>query len=299
MFRLLAFTLTILCSQMIKAEIKEFNTNEIEVISYNTALARAMGKDFNPCVRERLQAMGKNVFKKTDIPTVYLLQEVFYTDAYVALAQWANKNGFYISASNAQRNGLVILSELPIRAESLKRFTCSKFMQNQGGLTATVEFKGKFIDLITSHTKDSEGDTPNVCQQAQLSELAGFFNRSGNTVIMGGDFNTGPDIKIINQTYDPIEKIWEPFKKILANAWRAPTETKGVTWDYRKNLLARVGPQDNSTLDHLFFKGSVQLVDYGIVYDQPVDIKNCKDYETTPGQTYMSDHYGVRARIRL
>lgn len=300
MNRLFVFFFTMLCLQN-SISISTAQSSELEVISYNTALARALGNDFRPCVRQRLMAMGRNVFKTSDVPTIFLLQEVFYTDAYKSLERWAYENKFYISASNAQRNGLVILSQLPIQNETLHKYSCTRTMQKQGALVARVELNGKTIDLLTSHTKDSDAREPNTCQITQLNELGGFFNASSSAdvTIMSGDLNTGPDLKIVNQKYDAIAKLWTPFRNLIQNGWRAPTEKKGITWDFRKNLLAKDGPQDNSTLDHIFFKGSAELTDYGILYDQPVDVNDCKDYEVSPGKTYMSDHYGIRARFKL
>lgn len=281
---------------------------ELEVVTYNTALARAVGTDFNPCVRERTEAILESVLKKSNVPTVFLFQEVFYQDAYKGLERWAYKHGFNVTETNSSRNGLVIVSELPIQAESLQRYSCGKFLRNAGVLTARIGNDKNFFDILNTHTNDSNGDAPDKCQLTQLNELGRHFNNRKGTSIMGGDINVGPDLKILNQKYDPIEKIWEPFRNLLIDAFRAPTENKGVTWDIDNNLLARgghipkdqvKGPQDNSTLDHLFFKGDVELIDYAIVYNNPVPVRNCKEFESESGKTHMSDHFGVRARINL
>jgi hypothetical protein len=208
------------------------NGAELEVVTYNTGLARAMGKDFVPCVKPRMDAFLNNVLKKADVPTVFLFQEVFYTEAYKNLQRWAYENGFHVTESNSQRNGLVIVSELPIQTEFLQRYSCGRFMQNPGVLTARIgNDQQHMIDILNSHTSDSSGDKPDVCQMTQLHELSGYFNKRSGTVLAGGDFNVGPDLKILNQKYDPIRAIWEPFKNLMAGALRAPTEKLGVTWD--------------------------------------------------------------------
>ncbi|OQW47247.1 MAG: hypothetical protein A4S09_15755 [Proteobacteria bacterium SG_bin7] len=281
---------------------------ELEVVTYNTALARALGRDFNPCVRERTEAILDNVLKKSDVPTIFLFQEVFYQDAYKGLERWSYENGFNVTETDSSRNGLVIVTDLPIQTDFLRRYSCGRFMQNPGVLTARIGNDKFSFDVMSTHTNDSDGNAPDKCQMIQLKELAGHFNNRKGTVIMGGDINAGPDLKILKQKYDPIQKIWEPFRNLIVDGSRAPTETKGVTWDIENNFLARgghipkeqvEGPQDNSTLDHLFFKGDVELIDYAIVYNRPVPVRNCSDFETESGKTHMSDHFGVRARINL
>ncbi len=281
---------------------------ELEVVTYNTALARALGKDFNPCVRERTEAILKNVLKKSDVPTVFLFQEVFYQDAYKGLERWAYENGFEVTTTNSSRNGLVIVSELPIHTEFLQRYTCGRFMQNPGILTARLGNDKLSFDIMNTHTSDSDGNAPDTCQMKQLADLSRHFNNRKGSIIMGGDINVGPDLKILNQKYDPIQKIWNPFRDALVDTFRTPAEKKGVTWDIENNFLARgghiskdqvKGPQDNSTLDHLFFKGDIELIDYAILYDKPVPVKNCSEFESESGKTHMSDHFGVRARINL
>jgi|GEM_PF-5102201 len=273
---------------------------QFQVITYNTALARAFGQDFVPCVLERLEAQKQHVLRKFKIPTVFTLQEVFYTNAYDDIKYWARKNGFHVSASTPLRNGLVTVSEYPIKKEVLHVFSCNAFGQNRGVLEISIHVEGTEVRVLNSHTQDSEGELPNDCQIQQLKEVSAIAGSGLVPSALAGDFNVGPDIKIIEQKYDPIEKLWVPFLALLGSVWqRAPSETKGLTWNTDKNPLARPGPQLNSTIDHVFVNQGLNISEFELMYESPATILNCSDYEVELGKTFMSDHFGLKAKVAV
>ena len=273
--------------------------NPFQVITYNTALARAYGYDFVPCVLGRLEAQKQNVWRKSEIPTVFIFQEVFYQKAYDALNIWAQNNNFYITVTDSLRNGLVVISEFPIKKEKLYAFSCNAFAQNRGVLDVRIDVDGTEVRILNSHTQDSMGEKPNRCQTEQLQEVAENANIDPVATLLAGDFNVGPDIKIMKQQFDPIEKMWAPFAELMSGWQRAESEKKGVTWNTDKNPIAMLGPQLSSTLDHIFVNRGLNIIDNELMYQTPLTIPNCQDYQVETGKSFMSDHFGLKAKVEL
>ncbi len=281
--------------------------SEFTVITFNTAQARALGHDFNPCVKQRLDAIEKFVLKKETKPTVYLFQELFYQNAYERLERWAKSNQFNITETSSQLNGLVVLTNLPLKQESFKGFSCNNNFQKLGMLSVFTELNGTPFKITNSHTLYSKANSPDRCHKAHLKELATFANLSSLPSVVAGDFNIGPDMVFIGQKYD-MAKMWDPFIHLLGPRWtRFPSEKLGVTWDinnpltmpYKKDDEAREISHLNSTLDHIFVDQKLEIVSTEIVYSEPVEVRNCPLYETAPNQSFLSDHYGLKSVIRL
>ncbi len=285
------------------------HAEELEVITYNTAMARALWKDYNPCVLQRLEVLLRDGLKPSKKPQVLLFQEVFSLDARARLQEWAKENNYYISKKHSSRTGLVTLTNLPVKSENFSIFSCqSAWMINYGTHTTEVQLGNRSIQVVNTHTYYSEGSEPNKCHVHNLDEIVKRQNKMKLPRIIGGDINIGPNVNFYEETYSQVETIWNPFIAKMA-PYKLVSSSKH-TWDTNNPLTRpysdpkdlkspRVESHLSSTLDHIFVSSEFKSVSSDLIFNTPFAVPNCQLYEVEAGKTYLSDHYGISAIVSL
>ncbi|OQW52190.1 MAG: hypothetical protein A4S09_09325 [Proteobacteria bacterium SG_bin7] len=288
----------------------EIQAQDLEVITFNTALARALGHDYNPCVLSRLEALIQYGIKPSSNPQVLMFQEVFSLEARNRLVRWAEENNYNYTKIYSQRTGLVTLTNLPIRDERFNVFSCQdSFIRNFGTHNIEVRFKNHLVQVVNTHTYYSDGKAPGLCHVHNLSEIAERLNKIKGPRIFAGDINSGPNVAFFDEVYNQVKSNWEPFLAKMTPKYNRLSTDK-ITWDISNPLSrpfsdptnlssAQIESHLSSTLDHLFASPEIKLVSTDLVFNMPVPVNGCSNYEVEPGKTYLSDHYGVSTVVTM
>jgi len=137
-----------------------------------------------------------------------------------------------------------------------------------------------------------EGESYDGAVVQQIQDLISFVHSKnipeGETVMLVGDFNSGPHIPHRAQEY-----FVEGFDVVVNDGWVDTFGTDG-TYDFDNELAAeQLGVFLNNDIDHIFIRTSGELlrvVDSELIFQE--------EYQVSPNRTIpLSDHYGVRTRF--
>lgn len=308
----------------LEAEKEKPQEESLKIVTYNTGLLKKLGQNFVPCVDERIEPQLQALFAE-DVgvvqgkdPFVLVLQEVWAKEAFYRYLTEATDRDYFVypkSYSEIKTNGQMIISNL-VEGEQepqMHFFAEDGPADTQRGLRVShLKWQGSDIEIINIHTSYSTAKKFKQRHSDQFQELIEYV-ASGDKEslrIVAGDFNAGHNLELSQQSYDPIDVIWSPIVDslgLLGMKW-AETAPDELTWDTFNNPLVSqpawpikvIGgwEEHNSTLDHIFFSDSFQIVgEADIVLDQPVELaKNCRGKS---GSARLSDHYGVAVTLKF
>lgn len=281
---------------------------DLTLLTFNVGLLNLIGKRVAPApyVDERMAALAPALLDCG--ADVLALQEI-YDERHRRLLLEALAPVYpHICALGRTRNfglgnGLMTLSKQPHEAALLiyqhasldERLFCEKaahlLRMTLGKTTVTLTNTHLTAGGAFWHPEHASMDRIRDLQIYQLVDAL----RSADTDVMLilGDLNTGPGVSQSNYA-----RLLE-LGFIDLHAWMKP-DSNEVTWEPR-NPLNRNGPHRTSPpqrIDHVFVRavdlrsGLVEPLGAEIVYREPL-------VQTRSGEVTLSDHYGVRARLRL
>ena len=296
--------------------------NKIQVITYNAGLAQfpILPITIVPCNKSRLNGQLNEIEKKLKRPFILILQEVF-RNSYSVYKLWAKKHKYSFTKTKVNKSGLMIVTSEDIEHEFFIPFNRDTYMLKRGMLGIKILFNRNELIVLNTHTSYSNSKKVNSIHVSQLKVIGAILNKFRNkTVVLGCDLNVGKDLRYINQTYDPIIKLWHPFISSLhSNFCEIDYENQNVSWDRSNNPLIYKAKfqlfdkfdlpllhkfdkneEEDSQLDHIFISSDIEVV-YGakLFLNKPVNISRCKNYTNENDEVYLSDHYALEAMISL
>ena len=184
---------------------------------------------------------------------------------------------------HAPESGLGILSRFPALTHRIVTYRVRSALETycRQALLAQLDLGSQSLWVITTHLAWIASDETTRC--AQVEELLTLAKPLGDSVLLGGDFNTPPNAP-------SIQRIREAgFLDLFG---RLHPREPGITWD-NQNLFIQshsVKFQDRR-IDYLFLnkKGGERF--------SPADCEVVCRTPTADG-IYPSDHYGVMALFR-
>lgn len=300
----------------------------LSVSAYNMGQLKLLGQDFVACPEARLAKQIDAIFTDPQSPLksapdfVLLLQEVWTKKAYSALAANAQKYGFDYMPRQYQEirdNGTMIISNLKATQTSFIPFSVSTYKKKGIRLANFTLGSGKSFIVASVHTgySDSRNYTPE--QDAHFLEIQKLIEQQRllePNLIIGGDFNAGPNLKYTNQTYEPGTVIWENglLPRMNTAQMNLVSQTSADTWDQNNSMVNNATyvikafngmtyhtfawEEQNSILDHIFASPNFAAASACRVFDQKVKM-NCPGRTDSKGRAHLSDHYGTSVVLDL
>jgi endonuclease/exonuclease/phosphatase family metal-dependent hydrolase len=198
-------------------------------------------------------------------------------------------------------NGLAILSKHPLAGTEIDELEYA--LTSRAILHATVTPEGAppvdlycthlASDLSTSIDYPPGGAYASFAEEnaAQANALLAWADSTATapTVVLAGDFNHGPMIGTGHAELDA------NYQLMVAAGYTDPIADSGEYCSYcSRNLLQDGGGTDGELIDHIYVRGTFEVVSASIVYDDAVDVVTA-DGPTT--QLHRSDHFGVRVDL--
>jgi len=262
---------------------------ELSVVTLNTYLCRVFGRDLCPQPDRRARLI-RDELPHADADLI-CLQEV-WDDQLSALVTSALR-GYQIVQAPATSwrtpmgAGLVIATRLPVR-EVIFRPICStlrpkEMLAQRGLLVVLVQYESTLVAVATTHL----GRGLPWLRRRQHQAFLATLNPLDQPMILCGDFNVATRRADRRRFSTPVEMERRGFRDVLAEFHGLGAEEM-PTVD-RVNPLVRRG--DNRRVDYIWVRSAAgldwQVRDASLAFNTPVD------------GLYVSDHYGLAARLAL
>jgi endonuclease/exonuclease/phosphatase family metal-dependent hydrolase len=178
---------------------------------------------------------------------------------------------------------------------------------------------GKTLGVMNVHTGYSTAYKASDLHLEHFKEISVSMHKhqgKSDYLVVGGDFNAGPDMKYLDQHYDSAKAIWfnglMPYMK--EQQMKLVEGLSKKTWDQKNSLvnnppfviqfsyffwnLTFTWDQIDSTIDHIFVSKNLNVKESSIVFDQKIKA-SCYGREDENGMLHLSDHYGVNAILDI
>lgn len=302
---------------------------DIAVISYNTGLLRMHAVNLVPCASERVAPQVHMVINElTRTPrrdTAVLLQEVWTKRGFETYRDQARARGLNIVPTTFEEikdNGQMTITNMKIKSHRFMPFKEDK-MVKRGLRIAFVEASdSRHAFLVNTHMTYSDSKEFSDLHRAHFAETEEFLStldrRSNFPIVIAGDFNAGSNLTFKKQVYNPRTTIWnESLSPMMNRLGFTAAPIDAFTWDESQNSLVNNPAlpiklinglmygtwrweENDSNLDHIFASRGATISDGSILFTDRVRLPNsCQGRRDESGRTQLSDHYGIRARVRI
>ena len=294
----------------------------MQIITYNTGLAEfpILPITLLPHNKFRLVEQLNGIERTLTKPFILILQEVFGRSYYV-YKSWAMKHKYGFTKTKVNKNGLMIITSEEIEQEFFIPFNRDTYMLRRGILGIKISFDGHELFVLNTHTSYSNSKKFNSVHASQLKETEVILDELRHkNVVLGCDLNIGKDLRYVDQTYDPVVMVWQPFVSNLhPNYIEIDYESQSVSWDRSNNPLIQKAnfqlfdnfdlpflhqfdrsEEEDSQLDHIFISSDIEVVGgVKVLLNKPIDISRRKNYKNENDPVFLSDHYALEAMISL
>lgn len=285
------------------------------MITYNTGLLKKHGFNFVPCVSKRTQAQVNEVEKvllNTRGGFVLFLQEVWTRKGFKAYERMASDNGFSFYPKNydeIKNNGQMNITNLSVVNSGFYKFKNDKRV-DRGIRSIVTNLNEETIEFLNIHISYSDSKMINPEQKKQLQEIMKELDQKTGNIILGGDFNSGPNLVYKEINYDHQKDLWEELilNPLADKGFNLNSTINENTWVsdinpiiYNPTLTIKLynlfvnfewgWEKFNAVIDHLF-SNFIQISDSKILLNTPVEFKRrCRRLKSTKKSSYLSDHF--------
>jgi endonuclease/exonuclease/phosphatase family metal-dependent hydrolase len=290
--------------------------SEVTVMSYNMGQLSYFGSDAVPCTQERLplqiHALEAEILdsKTTSDAVISSIQEAWTPESYKALSDLADKLGLFInppSYDQVQDRGMIVLSTHAFDKVRFHPFI--KDVSKRGIWEHFFVVNGSQFILANTHTEFSSRVKLSSSHGLQFAKINSFLKVRENhlPLILTGDFNSGP---MLAESYEVHNTLWNSILfKDLRTIKKDIRENGSITWDHTNNALvykpskviefiyedgegwARY-PAD---FDHVLFSDKFSQIQSELILNDENTSLKCEGRD----HSYLSDHYGVKTKLRL
>ncbi len=224
-----------------------------------------------------------------------LIQEAWTKEVRETLATGARTAGFEVAAGPGASGGLMTLSRRPIESTRFDRFgfrgdpervAQGEFLGGKGFQTTVIEGDDGPLTVINTHVharyRRERPQLNSAVRTAQLLEIVGRLEESGETFVVGGDFNctaSDPEYQIFRALSGASE---------LGGGSQHPTLS-------RANYYKRHRSGQDKRIDFLFVRPAEgtdwAARDARLIFAEPARIRDI--------DRSLSDHFGFRAELSL
>jgi endonuclease/exonuclease/phosphatase family metal-dependent hydrolase len=167
-----------------------------------------------------------------------------------------------------------------------------------------IPFTSVSVDTYVVHLYAESDGCDRSCRREELEQLANqvasLSQRSGNPVLIMGDFNIGgPPTYNGNTGYADLMDILRNPRDL----WLEQHDADGFTYDCEENTLLDCEPGDLSQrIDYVFVMTDPLFTNtkYQIIIPEPNDVRLLKERVVEPPYGHhVSDHFGIEATIEI
>lgn len=289
------------------------SAERLQAVTFNTGLLSVAGVDLVSCVDERIEPQIESLDQLLKPPFVLSLQEVWTPRAFNAFRDWAENRGYNVVYNDPKKDGLLIITSESVTGMEFRQFQRQGWNETNGVLMAQISWLKRPVIVFTSHTLWSSKEAVDPIHASQLAELVRIMNSFGlASAVMVADLNSGPDVQIRGQRYDPVQKIWqELFLNQLNPNWIwSGRNVLQITWDQGSNPLVIRPPRllklfgilddqggwgwSSSQLDHIFVTSPFKILESHRTLVQAKLKTRC-----STASEFLSDHYGWEVNLEF
>lgn len=289
---------------------------DITVISYNMGQLSYFGIDAVPCTKERLplqiNALEAQIqdSKLTSDAVFTSIQEAWTAESYEALTELANKQDLYInpvSYDHVKDRGMVTLSTHTFNKVKFHPFI--RDVSKRGIWEHFFAVNGSQFIVANTHTEFSTRVKLSGSHALQFTKINSFLRVRENhlPIIFTGDFNSGPSLA---EAYDVHDTLWNgTLLKGLNRIQKDMKENGSITWDHTNNSLVYEPSkviefiyEDSegwarypADFDHVLFSDKFSQLQSEVTLNSESPDLQCEGRV----HSHLSDHYGVKTRLRL
>lgn len=322
LFFLSLFLIAISCSSKelirLPADVKDYQS--IQVVTYNTGLAKVGPLDLVPCIKHREDPQVIEVFTDGKIidfssPFIIGLQEVFTRNAfdlYSTKAKSKKLNYYPKTYNDIKNNGQMFITNMYVTEYDFLEF--SKDIKRRGiqALSITDSTNKKLL-VINTHTSYSNSANFLHEHRLQIEEIINYIASQKHRfdgIIALGDFNAGPNLDFIKSKYDVASTIWNNnlLKLMREQGLKISSQQTKNTWDLNNKLVSReatpivignlfLSPSNTpgweekgSILDHIFSSQIFNNFHSEVILDRAVTFKK----NVCQGRYQSSNYSGKR-----
>ena len=301
---------------------------EIRVTTYNAGLLTSTGFNLVPCTTERtLPQVDRILNSVNSVPAgegfAILLQEVWTQYGFDSYEAAAKQKGLYMTPEKYEDvyyNGQIIITNLPVIKTTFQTFGDDDHAYRGIRSVYVKTEKGPLV-IANVHTSysDSSGFLP--AHKKQFEVIGKFIDElpKNHQLILGGDFNAGPDMKYRQAKYDAAKTIWDEWilPVFSLRKFHSVGDMKQSTWNEETNTLvsspARLvrlmnyyeygmsaWDQNTARIDHIMAPDSLRANESGVsmIRGEPL-AWTCTGRSNAEGLTPLSDHYAAYANFIL
>jgi endonuclease/exonuclease/phosphatase family metal-dependent hydrolase len=283
----------VLCFAQVRAE-------PLQVITFNAGLAEVAGQGLVACRKERLAAQMNQLPMSLSKHFVLLLQEIQGDDAESGYRKLAATRGYHVSRLPWKKRGIMTISSEPFRSEKFYPYHRDQWepVMKRGVMEMEILFQNRLLHVFNTHTAFGNGEKPSQIHLEQLKTYADRVNRYADSVIAGGDFNLGSDLRYRDQTYDPARILWKEglLDRLRLPLFEPPLAIGSYTSDQTRNpILSKKGlfrrSFRNATIDHILMSQDLVVRPRSsLIFNRHLPIQGCP--KDSMGESPLSDHYG-------
>jgi endonuclease/exonuclease/phosphatase family metal-dependent hydrolase len=305
---------------------RDYRGTKIRVVTHNVyGLRYPAGNDRTHC-EQRARSLGSRVARSKPLYDVVALQEYYdnpdfgrYTCDAAPLTKAIGQTGIYTRKGHYERftpsptfkfnGGVGLFARTRIAKKEWwqwKKYASSVYQASEGFQFARIPVRCRngrscvTLDVYNVHL--SSGGKNRAMRKKQARQLAGkikqLSSRSGNPVIVLGDFNIGgPPTFKGNAGYADIMSILGNPRDL----WREThPRDAGYTYDCTRNRIAALqgcGSVKQKRIDYIFVITHPSLTNsrHEVRIAKPSDVKTVKWF-SAPGE-HVSDHFGLEATL--
>jgi endonuclease/exonuclease/phosphatase family metal-dependent hydrolase len=293
------------------------SNNKLSVVSFNVqSLPTVFGliplsKNNKLRTKKLIKILKENFKNKASGYDLIFLQEIW-----VNQKDYENCGYHYCSLHHEVPTGLVILSRFPIEESVTMGFKASGNAPvlegtgfpnyfNKGVLGVKIKYFDEDVWLFNTHLISCYAEFERFFwpeRRLQIEELRNFIEERCNStdqIILGGDFNCGPDspddgpgVKVINIPEDNYTYLTQTiFSNFNQGEFNSIQNSTCSTSNSKIN-------REEGKVDHIFFSKQFDFIQGKVLFNEPVDIRPTNTIKK-PLLDFLSDHYAWNVEISL